>query len=644
MLTEKNIIDVKGTMQGERIAMTIDQSALVHIMGIMTDLYADPELAVIREYSTNARDSHIAAGFPERPIEVTTPTHLSPFLRIRDYGIGMNQGDIRDIYSQYGASTKRHTNELSGVLGLGCKSALTYTSQFTLTGVKGGVATVVQIGRDEDGAGTMTIVSSEPSDLPNGVEVTIPAKRINDMYDKAVMFFSYWDLGTVLLNGQPVTSIKSKGARLADDLYLVDRKDGYDDHIIVMGGVPYPAPSISPSLAWATRVVAFVEMGDVQFTPSREALQDTRKTRACITNIEHRVKNGILQAATAEINNASSRSGALRIAFQWRVKTHSLGSLEFRGEVIPDMIRLNNPATVVPVESYAMNTHQRTQIISINTFDRCLLAHGYDLKYTGHHKKKILKYLEENVQYAHIRHIILSEDPLVNEWVDAPRIPWADIAAMKLTTATARSTKKLKGSYEAWEGGVHVKELAASDIKVSKKIFWMNGDAASCRNRVDLLTVHYPGCTLVRLPENRIQKFCRDFPTAKTVREGLNKAYEKLAKKVTPQQIVHYNLTNLGGWEERALQNLDPDRIDDPDVAQAIRIVQSGTSHSLPVAFLQLYKIRYSFGGADILTQATASPLQPYSFLLNNGGWKFDWKHPHIYLYMNAVYNTKESK
>ena len=45
--------------------MSIDQSALSHIMNVLTDLYADPELAVIREYSSNALDSHIAFHLSE---------------------------------------------------------------------------------------------------------------------------------------------------------------------------------------------------------------------------------------------------------------------------------------------------------------------------------------------------------------------------------------------------------------------------------------------------------------------------------------------------------------------------------------------------------------------------------------------------
>lgn len=60
MIPERTGVTVDSTVQGEDVAMSIDQSALAHIMNVLTDLYVDPELAVIREYSTNALDSHIA--------------------------------------------------------------------------------------------------------------------------------------------------------------------------------------------------------------------------------------------------------------------------------------------------------------------------------------------------------------------------------------------------------------------------------------------------------------------------------------------------------------------------------------------------------------------------------------------------------
>ncbi len=112
--------------------MTVDQDAMAHIMSVLTKLYSDEYLAVIREYSTNARDAHIAADKADQPILVTLPTALNPTLVITDNGVGLSRDELVNVYSKYGASTKRQTNQQVGSFGLGCKSAFTVAGQFTV--------------------------------------------------------------------------------------------------------------------------------------------------------------------------------------------------------------------------------------------------------------------------------------------------------------------------------------------------------------------------------------------------------------------------------------------------------------------------------------------------------------------------------
>ena len=125
--TKKEDITLTTTVEGESIRMRIDEDATEHIIALLTDLYSDPEAAIIREVSTNALDSHIAAR-QTKPVLVSTPTALSPIFRVQDFGLGLDADDFRNIYSLYGRSTKTDTNEQVGSLGLGCKSPLTYTN------------------------------------------------------------------------------------------------------------------------------------------------------------------------------------------------------------------------------------------------------------------------------------------------------------------------------------------------------------------------------------------------------------------------------------------------------------------------------------------------------------------------------------
>jgi hypothetical protein len=114
-------IDIQKSEEIVESSFGISVEDSAHILSILRDkLYSNKVLAVIREYSTNAYDAHVEAGIPDRPIEVTLPSRLDSTLSIRDYGIGLTEEDVRNIYAMYGASTKRSSNAFTGQLGLGC--------------------------------------------------------------------------------------------------------------------------------------------------------------------------------------------------------------------------------------------------------------------------------------------------------------------------------------------------------------------------------------------------------------------------------------------------------------------------------------------------------------------------------------------
>src|SRR5271166_5684520 len=75
------------------------------------DLYPDRNLAIIRELSTNAADSHIAAGKANLPFEVHLPNSLEPYFYVKDFGTGMSPKQIDDIYIECFNSNKTESND-----------------------------------------------------------------------------------------------------------------------------------------------------------------------------------------------------------------------------------------------------------------------------------------------------------------------------------------------------------------------------------------------------------------------------------------------------------------------------------------------------------------------------------------------------
>jgi hypothetical protein len=332
------------------VAMSIDEQAMAHIMSVLTDLYSDPALAVIREYSTNAYDSHRAAG-NTAPIEIELPSQLRPTFVVRDHGVGMSEQTISEQFSKYGFSSKRESNNEVGILGLGCKSGLTYTNQFTLVSVKDGIKCTVLITRDDHGVGVLQIVNVVETSEPNGVEIQIPVSNAKNFSDKAIDFFRFWEKGTVLVNGEPPLSIFDDPAVLTlDEDVIVVKQRGYgrpayvgspiNCDYVVMGNIAYPCDKriSSGSVAGYNNVVARIEVGEIDFTPSREALHYSKHTTKTLEAVNQFVKGNLQRHAQQEVDKKKNRWDAARESLRWKDILPGSGSLTFNGEKIPSSI------------------------------------------------------------------------------------------------------------------------------------------------------------------------------------------------------------------------------------------------------------------------------------------------------------------
>lgn len=297
------VAEKTGSLGGRKIAMRISEKGVPYLMNLLTDLYSDPVLACIREYSTNAWDSHVDAGNTSRPIEVTLPNRMSPYFIIRDFGIGMDADTIEEIYSQYGESTKREQKTTNGSMGIGAKAALGYTSQFMVTGWKNGVKTLVAVGREEDGTGSMDIVYEGPDDGENGVEIRIPVQRESDFEYKAREFYSYWKPGMVLLDGDDPSLARKK---ITDRIYE-HNSSRYD--VVVMGNVAYPIDASYGISGGGSGVVCYVTMNgddEVVFAPSRESLIYNDLTKSSLAGLREDYNKAIRTHLQSELNQCAT--------------------------------------------------------------------------------------------------------------------------------------------------------------------------------------------------------------------------------------------------------------------------------------------------------------------------------------------------
>lgn len=167
----------------ESIGMSLDlDSAQVLMQMLSKNLYSDAIGSTIRECASNALDSHRRAG-TDKPIVVSlraTKDNTYEF-SVEDFGTGLDADDVKNIISKYGKSTKRDSATELGMMGLGFKAPLAYTSSFYFVARKDGMERKYMMYEGED-VNTIDLLYEAPTDQPNGVKVIVPLSW-RDRYD-----------------------------------------------------------------------------------------------------------------------------------------------------------------------------------------------------------------------------------------------------------------------------------------------------------------------------------------------------------------------------------------------------------------------------------------------------------------------------
>lgn len=628
MKAEARVMDVTSTITGEKVGMSIDKNALAHIMSVLTDLYSDPELAIIREYSTNAYDAHVEAGIVE-PIRVTLPSPLAPFFRVRDFGYGLNAEDIREIYSRYGASSKRESNDMVGMLGLGCKSALTYTDQFTLTGIKDGICTQVSISRDADGGGSMTIVDQYSTDEPSGVEIVVPVRAHNSLENKAASFFSFWEKGTVLVNG--VEPDRVDGIWVTPNLLYTTGAYGRD--YVVMGNVAYPFDSKSVSYDNTWSVVAFVNIGDVHFTPSRETLQMTDKTKATLENINTELEEHRHDALVKFIDEATSKHEAIERMFQVsglnNSRRHNAEQMTYKGEPIPAFFKFvteDHPFVNVRWDKYYRERGWYAEPhISVNQASKTVWLTGFDENMTPHKRKKIIQWAT-NKGISAKYFVLIDVLPTNSDWLDPTTIyTWSEAEAEKIARPVNNKWGAPASSYHVCVNGTWEWQNA-DEIDTLHPIFWITPHEGTPTKYLN----HFApdGWSVASLATNRVNKFKRLFPQACKLSDYQQATADKWIANLSPRDKAalasrnNHDIKNILLW-------VDATKIDDPD----LRFVLESAKMALPP--------EYQFFNQQIETDIE-SPLSGYPLLSMMSLYNPNHaQKKHIYIYLNAAYAAK---
>lgn len=626
VVEKTNITDHMG---GEKTVMSVRAEDWKKLSGLLINLYSDTILAVIREYSTNALDTQIEAGVTE-PIRVTTPNAFNNLFVIEDSGTGMSKDDLQKTYAMFGASTKDQSNDYNGSMGLGSKSALTYTDSFTVISTKDGITTTAIVGRDEEGNGIMEVLSEVDSGDPSGTTIQIPAKS-GDEFEferKADEFYSYWPEGTVILNGVPVKPFDPASIgyeELVDDLW-VKRSEISSTLTIVMGNVAYRHHFERPydKMASDLKIFFYAPNGVVQFSPSRESLLMNKPTTEYVESLIDSAVDLFISKATDAISGAVSIVDALNEQNKYR-GIFVDGALEWNGKPLLQKFAYHGRSFSPMYNDNA--TSKETHIRSLSAYDQgAVILSGINV-INKNHKDAIRAYNDSlpdgekirNIYYGGMNDHHMLEHARVVEW-----------ESIKPFYSTIKSDAKSK-TYDMFYYDKTDKKVkfGVSTLPVGKKWKYLY---VSPKNIKGGWSYSFPDMSwlsemgdvvVVVLAANRFEKFCKDYPdNAHELYSFVRSWATKVVDSVTDDEKSVARLSNQPG--ETRMFSAFVGKTEDTYID---KVAENLLSWQEKISLMNKVFSSLRISGIEL----------PES---ENMGNYFERKYPLVYLASNRGYNT----
>ena len=293
-------------------------------------LYQDKIGSIVREVSCNAYDAHIFAGKSDLPFEIHLPSIMEPFFSVKDYGIGMDEDTIGEVFTIMFASTKDTSNIGVGGFGLGSKTPFAYTDNFTVISTKDGIRSSYTMYIAQDGTPGYVKLSDDNTSESNGVEIIIPVNDLKDrraFADAIVAQLHFFPLRPIIKGGDyginwMVEPADSKASLIHNNIKFFSNSNlsGNDRHgcYAVVGPVGYELnfrilreklPQHEKIISWLDdqNIRIHFNIGEVSVTPSRETMSYDPMTIAAFDNRF----NGLIDELTKQYRADFNACGTL---------------------------------------------------------------------------------------------------------------------------------------------------------------------------------------------------------------------------------------------------------------------------------------------------------------------------------------------
>lgn len=302
-----NVIEKSNLIEDSKFSIEASSKAFF----ILSDgLYSNKIKAVIRELSTNAYDSHVEADKKDIPFDVHIPSRINPTFYVRDYGTSMNHEQCMQLYTTYFRSTRNNSNDAVGCLGLGSKAPFAYTDSFTVEAYLNGSKRIYTGYKDSDGSPVFSLLDEVDTDEQDGIKVSISVNEydIHSFNEEAATIYKYFNVKPNFVNN--VINFRDETKILTGSNWYFAKSEY--DNLVIMGQIAYPlnnshfVDKYNKFLSNTNGLRLFVNIGDVDITPSRESLSYSNETKKNLCNILDILITEIAEKIQSTINQQPS--------------------------------------------------------------------------------------------------------------------------------------------------------------------------------------------------------------------------------------------------------------------------------------------------------------------------------------------------
>lgn len=293
-LHNENTLQTDGVDQKDVRAFTIKANGKAFQI-LIAGLYSQKIDSVVREICSNAYDSHISAGCPSKPYDITLPTSLEPVFTVRDFGIGLSAEQAKFLFTTIFESTKENSSSDIGAFGLGSKSPYAITDQFIIESRFEGIHSKFLAFKDETGVPSLLTTSETETTEENGVTISIPVKpseiwAVQAAVKRQLYFFPVKP--TISGSENPGFWHKTNFQTLIGSKTYLEKTSAWQGHRVKMGPVSYPLDlnELESNVAEKLRTfdlqdsltISDLPMGSLDLQPSREGLSYIPQTKAAL--------------------------------------------------------------------------------------------------------------------------------------------------------------------------------------------------------------------------------------------------------------------------------------------------------------------------------------------------------------------------